>query len=185
MADETTGGATKQMSAPVVPVHVTAPWAALAGVLGVYVDHLDTTLSGLVLDKPTKLPKSPRVLNETLLLGYTDTLSDMAQVFYRDNVARLAGTDNSLGDPVVEVGHPAALLTRQPFQERTPQPCVPPSDVHGLSPRKLQASSGSGKIIDASVNAYDVASSCWRRNFSANRNVDVKLFCPLVVAEGS
>ena len=196
MADETTGGTVKQMSAPVVPVYVTAPWAALAGVFGIHINYLDATLNSFVLDEPAELPKSPRVLNETLFLGCTDTLTDMTQVFHHDNVSWFTGADNGLGDPVVEVGHPAALLPRQPFQEalsplralgleRTPQPCVPLSDVHGLPPRKLQASSGSSKIIDASVNAYNVTTSHRGRNFSANYNVDTKLPCPLVVADGS
>jgi hypothetical protein len=186
----------KQMSTPVVPVYVTASWAALAGVLRVYVDHLDATLNGLVLDEPAKLPKSPRVLNETLFLGYADTLSDMTQVFHHDNVTGFTRSDDSLGDPMVEIGHPAALPTRQPFQEalgplralgleRTPQSCVSPSNMHSLSPRKLQASSGSSKVIDASVNAYNVAISSWRSNFSVDHDVDIELSRLLVVAKSS
>jgi hypothetical protein len=87
------------------------------------------------------------------------------------------------------------LLTAQPFQgalstfralglERLMQPGVTPPDVHRLSPRKLQAIRGGGKVVDATVNANDVT-VLWREgHFPVHDDVDGERFCSLVVTEG-
>lgn len=87
------------------------------------------------------------------------------------------------------------LLTAQPFQgafrtfralglERLMQPGVTPPDVHRLSPRKLQAIRGGGKVIDTTVNANDVA-VLWREGyFPVHDDVDGERFRLLVVTEG-
>ena len=135
------------------------------------------------------------MLEKTLLFGNVNSFPDMPQVFHHDYIARVAGVDDSFGDPVVEVGHPAALPTAQPFQEafsplralgleRLPQPGVPPPDVHGLQPGKLQAVGGGCEVVDAAVDAGNVAAFRLKRNFPVNNNVDVELFRSLVVAKG-
>jgi len=95
---------------------------------------------------------------------------------------------------VVEVGHPAALLPRQTFQEAfyplralglecLPQPSVTPADVHSLPPGKLQTIGGSGEVVDAAVNAYDVAVFRRKRDFTVYHNIDVELLLAPVVAQ--
>jgi len=87
------------------------------------------------------------------------------------------------------------LLTAQPFQgalstfralglERLMQPGVAFADMHRLSPRKLQAIRGDSKVVDATVNANDVA-VLWREGyFPVHDDVDGERFCLLVVTEG-
>lgn len=96
---------------------------------------------------------------------------------------------------MVEVGHKAALLTAQPFQgalstsralglERLPQPGISPTNMHGLSPRELQAIGGGGEVIDTTVNANDVT-VLWREgHFPVHDDVDGERLCSPVVTEG-
>lgn len=195
MADKTTCSTAEKMPVPVTSIDVAASWAALAGIAGVNVDHGNATLGGLVLDEPAELSESPGVLDESLLSGHTDALPDGAQVFHRDNIAGLTGTDDSFGDPVVKVGHPATLLPRQPFQEalgpfrapgleRLPQPGVTPTDVQSVPSGELQAIGGGGKVINATVNANGVTVFGWKMDFVIDHNIDVELFRSSIVAEG-
>lgn len=56
--------------------------------------------------------------------------------------------------------------------------------MHRLSPRKLQAIGGGSKVVDATVNANDVA-VLWREgHFPAHDDVDGERFRLLVVTEG-
>lgn len=116
---------------------------------GVDVDHGEAALGGLILDEPPKLSKGPRVLEKVLLFGDTDSLSDVVQVFHHDHIAGLARIGDCFSDPVVEVGHQAALLPRQPLQEALdplralgleslPLPCIPSPDMRGLPSAELE-----------------------------------------------
>jgi hypothetical protein len=105
MATKTTGGTTEDMTIAVAFGNKPTPWAALAGMVGVNINHSNTTFSSLVLNEPAQLPEGPGVLNEALLSGHTNSLPNVPQVFYDDDIARGTGVDNGFGDPVVEVGH--------------------------------------------------------------------------------
>jgi len=78
MARKTTGGAAEDMASAVAFGNKPTPRAALAGMFGVDIDHSDTTLSSLILDKGTKLPEGPGVLEETLFFSSTNPLPDIA-----------------------------------------------------------------------------------------------------------
>lgn len=120
-----------------------APWATLASVPGVNINHGNATFSSLILDELAKLSKSPGMLDVALLFGDPGSFPDIPKVLHDNYIPGLARVDNDLGDPVVEVGHPAALLPTQPLQgalgtfcalglERLPQPRVMCADVHRL-----------------------------------------------------
>ncbi|GAW92340.1 hypothetical protein KKC1_14950 [Calderihabitans maritimus] len=183
------------MSVSIVPSCIATFWTALAGMARVNIDYGNTAFGGFVLDEPTELPKSPGVLKETLSFNCTDSLSDITQVFHYDDVSRLAGIDDCLADFMVEVGHPAVFLPRQPFQEllgsvralgleHLPQPSIMPADVYSLPSRELQAIGGGSKVIDTAVNTNDVTTFRRKRNFTVDHDVDVELFRAPVVAEG-
>jgi hypothetical protein len=55
-------------------------------------------------------------MNEALLAPYSNSLADMGQVFEDDGISWLKAIHNAPTDDVVEVFHPVALPTRQPFQ---------------------------------------------------------------------
>jgi hypothetical protein len=105
MATKATGGTTEDMTIAVAFGNKPALRAALAGMVGVNINHSNATFSSLVLNEPAQLPESPGVLNEALLSGHTNSLPNVPQVFYDDDIARGTGVDNGFGDPVVEVGH--------------------------------------------------------------------------------
>jgi len=195
MADKATGGTAEDMASAVVPRNKPASWATLAGMTRVNVDYGNTALNGLVLDESTKLPESPRVLDETLLFGNASSLTDIPQVLHNNYVSRIARINDSLSNPVVEVGHPAALLPRQPSQEalgplralgleRLPQPGVSLPNMRGLPSRKFQATGGGSKVIYAAINADNVAVPLREGHFPIDDDVDVELFRAPVVAEG-
>ncbi len=178
----------------IVPGDITTNGATLAGMSGVNIDHGNTIFGGLVFDKVAKLPKSPGMLNLPLFPGNPNTVTDILQVFHNNYVTKLTGLNNRLRNPVVKVAHPSLLFARQPFQEafcplrafglqRLPQFRIMLPDVHGLPPGKLQAVGGGGKVIDAAINADNVAVFRRKWDFAVDYDMDIKLFGAFVIAE--
>jgi len=195
MTDIATGSTAEDMTLAIAFSNKPALRAALAGIAGVNIDHSNAAFSGLVLDKPAQLPKSPGMLEETLFFGSTDALPDVPQVFHHDYITGVAGVNDNFSDPVVEVGHPAVLPTAQPFQEvlcplralgleHPPQPGVTSPNVYSLPSGELQTVGGGCEVVDTTINAGNVTVFRRKRNFPVNNNVNVELFRSLVVAKG-
>ena len=88
-----------------------------AGVARIDVDHAHTRLCGLVADKRSELPKSPRVARTTLLASNRDSFSKPVQIFERECLTlRARLLHHRLADAVVDIFLKAVFAPSIPFQ---------------------------------------------------------------------
>ena len=146
-------------------------------------------LQSLIFDKPLELGKRPRVMNVSLPFSDSCPFSDVGQLFHHNNIAFAEAIDNPAAYVVVEPADYSALLARKLFQElfspfralglkSRPQSLKSPPYMHCLLPRESETIGGSGKIVDAEVNSYDLTVIPWHWpwDWDCKSDVDIERF---------
>lgn len=140
------------------------PRTGLRCVPGIDVDHRNSTLQGLVLDKLLKLPERPRVEISALFFPWLHPFSDVGQVFQHEGIAGFQGVDNAAANHMIDRLHLPAFLPPKPFHETPTAPCafgkelpaqvsVVATNLMGLMTRMLLAVTRCGQVVHAHIHA--------------------------------
>ena len=194
MTSITTHQTAEAMSIAIGSFDMTAYRASLRSILCRHIYQSDTLFKGFVFDKGLQLSKRPRMLNKTLLLSKSDSISNVCQFFKHQSITSLTRVNDFSADYMVDVSHPAFLFARKPYQsafstfrafatKTLAKFRVMFSGMLNLFAREFKTVRSGGKIVDASVYPDNIATQISRRdaNLFFKDKVDVKGFSLFLV----